>query len=316
MTVTLAHLSDVHLAPLPAFGLRHVNVKRALGWANWALNRHKVHLRSALDAIVADLRAADPDHIIVSGDLCNLGLPAEHAAAARWLKDLGAPARVSVVPGNHDIYCPLGHDPGVERWRSYMAPIAAEGGGAAAGHGFPFVRVLGSIAIVGVNSAIPTRPFSAIGEVGSEQRAALGRVLAELRSRGLFRIVVIHHPPLPGMADMRHGLTDAAAVERVLAEEGADLVLHGHNHRDMHRALSGRHGPTHVLGVGSASVGRPVSPKGGHEQPLARYNLIRFDPQAPHAAEVETRGLLRPGGPVASLSRKNLAWQPYPATLP
>jgi len=34
-TITLAHISDVHLAPLPALGLRHLNIKRGLGYLNW-----------------------------------------------------------------------------------------------------------------------------------------------------------------------------------------------------------------------------------------------------------------------------------------
>ena len=36
------------------------------------------------------------DHIIVSGDLTNLGLPGEHAAALDWLTALGAPDRVKI----------------------------------------------------------------------------------------------------------------------------------------------------------------------------------------------------------------------------
>ena len=101
-TFLLAHLSDVHLAPMPGLPLSHINVKRALGAANWWRHRRHVHTREVLDAIVADMRAQHPHHVAVTGDLVNLGLPAEHVAALRWLEMLGPPSQVSVVPGNHD----------------------------------------------------------------------------------------------------------------------------------------------------------------------------------------------------------------------
>ena len=54
---TLAHLSDPHLAPLPAPSLRELIGKRATGYLHWTRTRHKIHRREVLDALVADLRA-------------------------------------------------------------------------------------------------------------------------------------------------------------------------------------------------------------------------------------------------------------------
>jgi 3',5'-cyclic AMP phosphodiesterase CpdA len=278
-------------------------VKRALGLANWLLKRRKVHLRTAVDALVADIARQQIDHIIVSGDLVNLGLPGEHEAALRWLEALGPPSRVSVVPGNHDIYCPLWRDPGVERWRAYMTSDAAGATFVGAGErGFPYVRLLGNLAIVGLNSAIPTQPFQAIGRIGERQLAALATTLDQLDRKGLTRLVVVHHPPLPGQAEARRGLRDADRLEAVLATHGAELVVHGHNHADMHltRTWNGRR--TEVVGIASASVGRVYK----HE-PLARYNLIRLDPSAPEKGiEVESRGLTAADGPVAEVGRRIL----------
>ena len=45
--------------------------------------------------------------------------------------------------------------------------------------------------------------------------------------------VLIHHPPLPGQAKRFRGLEDAAGLEAVLSRHGAELVMHGHNHRNM-----------------------------------------------------------------------------------
>ena len=303
MQLTIAHLSDVHLAPVRGIGPGHFNVKRALGLANWLLKRRKVHLRTAVDALVADIARQQIDHIIVSGDLVNLGLPGEHEAALRWLEALGPPSRVSVVPGNHDIYCPLWRDPGVERWRAYMTSDAAGATYVGAGErGFPYVRLLGNLAIVGLNSAIPTQPFQAIGRIGERQLAALATTLDQLGRKGLTRLVVVHHPPLPGQAEARRGLRDADRLEAVLATHGAELVVHGHNHADMHltRTWSGRR--SEVVGIASASVGRAYK----HE-PLARYNLIRLDPSAPEKGiELVSRGLTSIDGPVAEVGRRIL----------
>ena len=307
MTLTIAHLSDVHLAPLRGLGPTHFNIKRALGLANWTMKRRKVHLRAVVDQITADVKAANADHIIVSGDLTNLGLPGEHQAALDWLTTVGPPDQVSVVPGNHDIYCRLWSDQGVERWRPYMtSDIAGSILAGAVERGFPYVRQFSNgntkVALIGLVSAVPTKPFHAGGRLGEKQLAALGPVLARLARDGFFRLVVIHHPPLPGQADARRGLADAARLEAVLQRYGAELVVHGHNHVDMaaHRTWPG--GIVHTIGVASASIGSAYK----HE-PLGRYNLYRIE-RAGHdfSIEVVTRGLVSPSGPVREISRRRL----------
>ena len=74
-TFTLAHLSDVHLQPMPPIGLGHWRPKRVLGYANWHRNRKDVHLRQVVDQLVADMAEQKADHIAVTGDLVNIGLP-------------------------------------------------------------------------------------------------------------------------------------------------------------------------------------------------------------------------------------------------
>src|SRR5260370_40584462 len=103
-TFTLAHLSDPHLPPLPAARLRDFAGKRALGYLNWTRNRQKYHRREVLDTLVADMQARAPDHIAVTGDLVNLALEAAFAPARAWLESVGAPDRVTVIPGPHDAY--------------------------------------------------------------------------------------------------------------------------------------------------------------------------------------------------------------------
>ncbi|MBC7583853.1 MAG: metallophosphoesterase, partial [Tardiphaga sp.] len=40
---TLAHLSDVHLPPLPQPAIGELLGKRMLGYINWKRNRHRIH---------------------------------------------------------------------------------------------------------------------------------------------------------------------------------------------------------------------------------------------------------------------------------
>jgi 3',5'-cyclic AMP phosphodiesterase CpdA len=301
--LTIAQLTDVHLGPIRGFTPRYWNLKRLTGYINWQRKRRTAYLRDVLDRLVADLRRQAPDHIVVTGDLANIGLPQELIQGLDWLQSLGKPDLVSVIPGNHDIYGHLRHDSGTSRWAAYMSSNA---NGAAridnsGGELFPYVRLLGQVALVGVNSAIVTPPLIAWGEVGTAQRERLGRVLDKLGQAQLFRLVLIHHPPLPGQAKPARGLRDAAQLENVLTQHGAELVIHGHNHLN---SLAWRHsvsGPLPVVGAPSASLGRPYKP-----EPLARYNLYRIE-GPPWRIELIGRGLAEPGSQVQELERRVLA---------
>ncbi len=297
---TIAHLSDVHLSPVHGFTPRHWNAKRALGFVNWTTKRRHVHLRRIADRIVADIKRHRPDHIALTGDLINIGLPTEYHAAADWLASVGTPADVSLVPGNHDIYTRLRHDAGIGRWQAYMASDDwGRGVGGVAGSGFPYVRRTGPVAIIGLCSAVETAPGIATGRLGADQLAAAVRILERLAAEPVFRLVLIHHPPLPGQARPRHELTDAATVAEALARSSADLVLHGHTHLPTNVAVPRQGRPLHILGVASASAGA----RRGHE-PLAQYNLLRIagGPGQWHV-ELERRGIDAADGGIVEIER-------------
>ena len=296
---TIGHVSDLHLGPLPPFTPRHWNVKRALGVVNWMRKRRTLHQAHVWNLIRDDLLAARPDHIIVSGDLINVGLPAEYVAALATLEGIGSPQHVSVVPGNHDIYTRLWRDPGVARWRAYMTgPHGAQG---PALH-FPYVRRIGAVALIALNSARPTPPGIAQGEIGAEQLAALAASLDRLRADGAFRLVVVHHPPLPDQAPWARALRDAAALADTLSRHGAELVIHGHNHRDMMARLATRDGEALVIGIGSASMVRAR-----HDEPPARSAIYTVSPRDGggwHLA-IERRGFRPESGRVDRVDRSD-----------
>ena len=304
--LTIAHLSDVHLGPIRGFTPRYWNLKRLTGYWNWRRTRRNLYQRSVLDRLVADMAGQRPDHIVVTGDLANIGLPQELAHALGWLEGLGPPDRVTVIPGNHDIYARLRADPGTRRWAPYMSSNA---GGtpylAATPFGspppFPFVRRLDGLILIGLNSAVPTPPLIASGRAGSAQLLRLAQVLEGGHAAGLFRLLLIHHPPLPGQAAATRGLKDAAALQALLHDKGAELVIHGHNHRNslvLQPTLAGASIP--IVGVPSASLGRRY-----RHEPLARYNLYLIA-GPPWSIRLVGRGLADADGAIVEIERRQL----------
>lgn len=260
---TLAHISDIHLAPLPPAHVLDLCSKRITGYLNWQRKRRFVHDPAVLGTIVADLKAQGPDHIAVTGDIANIGLEAEYAAGRGFLDALGKPEQVSFVPGNHDIYVAECGRFAARAWGPFMAGDAGET--------LPYVRRRGPLAIIGLSSGVPTAPFQATGELGDSQIGALATLLDRMRSEQLFRVVLIHHPPVSDAPAYKR-LTDAGAFMRVIAQHGAELILHGHDHRDMLNFIEGPNGArVPAVGVPSASA----TP--GLDKDNAGYHLYCID---------------------------------------
>jgi 3',5'-cyclic AMP phosphodiesterase CpdA len=280
-TFVLAHLSDPHLAPLSTPRLFELMGKRAGGFINWHKRRRHFHLAPVLNRIIADLKSQSFDHIVVTGDLVNLSLPIEFSQAYAFLERLGPPRDVTVVPGNHDTYVWSKRRHPERHWADYMRGDAMPTDAAPR---FPFVRERGSLALIGVTTAVPTLPFRATGRLGAAQLARLAALLDEHADK--FRVVLIHHPPQtkPEWRDRR--LIDGDAFIAVLRKHGAELVLHGHEHFDVVRWFDTPQHKTAAVGVPSASgtVGWKYDP--------AAYNLYVVDEDAgAWRCEMISRGL-------------------------
>ena len=262
---TLAHLSDLHIARPPRRS--QLLSKRGLGYINWLHKRKDIHRPEVLDAITGDIKAQAADHIAVTGDLVNFSLSEEYAQAQAWLEALGPPRDVTVVPGNHDVYV-RGAEPMPARyWADYMR-------GDDGLDRFPFLRQRGDVALIALSSGVPTGPFMATGRLGKRQLARFAEILDQ--TRGQFRVVLIHHPPKSPPRRFFRRLTDGNALRRILADNGAELLLHGHDHR---RALNWLDGPDGrkipAIGVASASADAPHG-----EENSSGYNLFRIEAQA------------------------------------
>lgn len=280
MTLLLAHLTDAHIGPLPRVLRRELMSKRITGYINFKVGRDRVHDMDVLARLVADMLAHRPDHVAMTGDILNIGLQAEFPLARAWLETLGPPDQVSFAPGNHDAYIrsTLAH-----LMRTFAPYCRDDGAPETQRSHFPYMRVREGVALIGLSTGVPTAPFIASGRLGPVQVEALGPLLDAAKARGLARVVMMHHPPMKAAA---RGLTDVRAFEATLRRHGAELVLHGHNHRASVGYLEGPGGAAiPFVGAPSASLVR------GRFR--AAYHLYRITPKSDGSVEIsgQSRGL-------------------------
>lgn len=300
----LAHLSDVHLGPLPDVTYRDLASKRMVGYVNWQRNRRHIMLDGVLGSITADIKAAGVDHLAVTGDLVNLALDGEIELAKLWLETLGPAEDVSVVPGNHDAYVPGAFDKVCRSWGAWMT---GDGVSAPADRrAFPYMRVRGEVALIGVSSARATAPFMANGFFREDQSHRLGALLDKAAKQGLFRVIMIHHPPVRGAVAQHGRLFGIGNFQKTIARHGAELVLHGHSHEPTLYWLDGD-GRQTVPVVGVAAGGQAF----GGAHPAAQWNLLEIsgEPEA-WSLRLIRRGLSGPTLPVGELSRTDLVGEP------
>ncbi|MFV3073229.1 metallophosphoesterase family protein [Niveispirillum fermenti] len=289
-----AHLSDPHLplAPDRPRGLEWLS-KRTLSYQSWQRKRRHAHTPDMLAAIVADIRSQGVDHWAVTGDIANISMPGEFTRGAAWLRSLGSAEDVSYVPGNHDAMVQVPVERGLGLWADHMRGDDAD---PQAVPSFPYLRQRGSVAFIGANSGVPTAPLLATGRLGAAQMERLGDMLADAGRRGLFRVLMVHHPVGDGVVSNRKGLTDRRELRSLLARTGAEILLHGHAHVANLSQVKGPSGPIPSLTAPSASA---IGWR--HDMP-ARWHHVTVDTDAGDwRVQVEVRGARHRDGPVTAL---------------
>jgi 3',5'-cyclic AMP phosphodiesterase CpdA len=268
----LAHVTDPHFRGYDGLRLGELAGKRAIGLVNIALNRRRKHKLELLAALGDDLRAQAVDHLALTGDLSNISIEGEWQEARRWIeRNAPSPRAVTVIPGNHDAYVADVVQSGIfERlFSAYQTPdpIPSASSSAPAPPAYPFLQLRGPLALVGVNSCVATGDLGAWGQIGAPQLARLEALLTSPTLADHVRVVLIHHPPVMHKGGEHRNLRDRDALAAVLARAGADLVLHGHDHRDERATLAGPGGSAiAIVGAGSASyAGGPAT--------RSRYNI-------------------------------------------
>ena len=79
---------------------------------------------------------------------------------------------------------------------------------------FPYYRRRGNVALIGMSSARASAPFMATGHVDSATLPILRDELMRAGKQGLFRVVMIHHPPTPDATKWHKRLVGSGRVRR------------------------------------------------------------------------------------------------------
>ncbi len=247
--------------------------KRLTGYANLRFHRKSVHKPFAVEASLRELRKIGVDHVVVTGDVTNLALEREFELVRTVLdRELGlSPEQVSIVPGNHDTYTR-----GAFRTKRFAQTFAAcmTSDIAISDSPFPYVRLRGPVALIGLSTAVPRPPLVAAGQFGTQQLQALARVLEHPEVRSRTPVFLQHHPwhnPPTRLHRLMEGLYDAEEQAELLQSVERGLLLHGHLHRRVHRQLTTRAGYIDAVGATSASLLHE------REDRMAGFNVYEVD---------------------------------------
>ncbi len=230
----IAHLSDAHvLDPRPSrtrsgwsMRTRFLSIGRPLD----AIGRRR-KLQRSLDTA----KRVGAQHFVLSGDLTEIGAPGEYETLAEVLHDSGiAPSRVTLVPGNHDVYSA----PDAWTWalRGPLAAFAAT----SAGQPGKVVDVAGAT-LLPLDATFHQPVTRSAGWIPDEAIASIERRASDPMFARRPLIVVQHHPPFLRKTSALHWLDGLVGAHRMMAMLEAFrhlFVLHGHLHATVDRALA------------------------------------------------------------------------------
>jgi 3',5'-cyclic AMP phosphodiesterase CpdA len=206
-----------------------------------------LHFGSVPDGLAEVLKdavaAAEPDVIVVAGDLTMRSRSREFSQAQAWLKTLTAP--LMLLPGNHDL-------PAWNIFERFSSPFARY----AKATGSPLMPVYEDECafILGLNTTASWQPHLQWQE-GTARRGdveAAEKLLAAARPDKV-RVVATHHPLF-----VVEGLPRARPVRRfggavaMLARQNAELLMHGHLHQQY--AMTMKHADKTFLTIGAPTA--------------------------------------------------------------
>ena len=251
----IAHLSDLHLLEagpvaslLQGLAIRFVSLGRAID------ARGRVRkLERALAAVVR----AGVDHLVVTGDLTEVGAPAQFEALAEILHgSCIPPENVTLVPGNHNAYT------SGEAWRCELeGPLFACRGTSAHREGQVVDR--GDVVFLPLDvSCPPVDHPGAAGEFRPDAAAALEARFADPAFAHKALVVVEHHHPYAhdqSAWQWVDGLRGSARLMDALARHPHVQLLHGHLHKAVDKLVG--LGKSRILGAPAIVEDEPGAPR-------------------------------------------------------
>jgi Icc protein len=232
-TTRIVHLSDAHmLDPRPSrtrsgwsMRVRFLSFGRPLD----AAARQRKLARSLQTA-----RRIGAHHVVLSGDLTEIGTPGEFETLAECLHDSGIAAeRITLVPGNHDLYT------SADAWQWALAgPLAAFARSSASKPG-KMVDV-GDATLMPIDATFHQPVTRSAGVIAPAVLEAVERRARDSAFAHRPLVLVQHHPPFVRKTKAWHwvdGLIGARRMMALLEKFRHLFVMHGHLHAVVDRAL-------------------------------------------------------------------------------
>jgi len=243
----LGHVSDLHLSDRGRYPRN--------GYLPRDCDRHSVRLGQR---ILEELEEAQVDHLVVTGDLTLSSEAGEFERAAKLLRRWADAGKLTVVPGNHDVWTA----DSVKTAR-FLRLVGPDGRGMRRPQPvYPFAALpTPEVAIVALDSArFGEEPLDTPGRIGTAQLQACRYLVSERVKEGTAVILALHHHILlprervPSDALVaRTPLMDADKIVRLVSDVRVAAVLHGHRHCAFRLDIPGAAGPTPILCAGSAT---------------------------------------------------------------
>jgi Icc protein len=328
-SAVLSAESGIKNSPSPDFKLVHISDPHlSRQFYREHLKSFKLLLRAILDA--------GCDHLVISGDIVSTAEEDDYYLAREILGKLNLldSNRLTVVPGNHDIFGGPHRAIDVLSFPQYIRnvdyarhldqfhSVFAETFENVISFGeksvFPFIKKVGPFSIIGLNSIPPwsvrRNPLGTNGELDDSQREGLLRAQSDGALDGTIPLVAIHHhfnnseddPSASGLWKRIESNTmrmrGRARTLRLFDVLGVRCVLHGHIHRnDIYRTNN----------IDCMNGAGPVC-----DDPMKylKYNEVSFKSGEVH---IQTNVLTVPFQvPTCALSRQRLHFPPKVSPIP
>lgn len=243
----LGHVSDLHLSDRGRYPRN--------GCLPRDCDKHSVRLAQR---ILEELEEAGVEHLVVTGDLTLTSETSEFEKAARLLRKWAEAGKLTVVPGNHDVWTAES-----VKTARFLRMVGPDGRGMRRPEAcYPFAALpTPEVAIVALDSSrFGEEPQGTPGQIGSAQLQACRELVREHGKEGRAVLIALHHHLLlpreriPSDALVaRTPLLDADKLIRMISDIRVAGVLHGHRHCAFRVDVPGAAGQTPILCAGSAS---------------------------------------------------------------
>jgi 3',5'-cyclic AMP phosphodiesterase CpdA len=250
--VRIAHISDLHLSP----HYKRSNIRKTKRLLEY-INRLGV------------------DHVVVTGDIAANADEADFRIARGLFESAGLldSGKLSLTIGNHDVYggvhtvedillfprqCRATDWAGkTKAFKEHFPELFQYTVSAAGGEVFPYLKVLGRMLLIGMNSVAEystvKNPVGSNGMVGLAEQANLDEMLSASPFRGLRKVVLIHHhfnkvkhhtngtmeSVWKVVEQQTMKLRGKKELMQLFQKHKVEAVLHGHYHQNVEYSRKG-----------------------------------------------------------------------------